>query len=109
MKQTYELKTIDGKLFVSVRELMEDIKDALDKISDLNDPRMIEVDQRELDTKVIGLHAIYTFLGALCTEQELIDKAEELKRQPLLGDINIKTVNFNPNIDVLKDNGETLH
>jgi len=107
MKETYELmKTEDGRLWVTVNELMNDIKDALTKLSSLDDPRLIEVDKKEIDAKIIGLHAIYTFLGALQTEQTLIDKKKELERQPLMGDVNIKTVQFDVPIDVTK---ETLH
>ena len=107
MNTTYELKKDDdGKLWVSVNELMTDIKDALEKMSSLDDPRLIEVDKKELDAKIIGLHAIYTFLGALQTEQTLIDKKKELERQPLMGDVNVKTVQFDVPIEVTK---ETLH
>jgi hypothetical protein len=107
MKETYELmKTEDGRLWVTVNELMNDIKDALTKLSSLDDPRLIEVDKKEIDAKIIGLHAIYTFLGALQTEQKLIDKKKELERQPLMGDVNIKTVQFDVPVEV---NKETLH
>ena len=107
MNTTYELKKDeDGRLWVSVNELMVDIKQALEKMSSLDDPRLIEVDKKELDTKIIGLHAIYTFLGALQTEQVLIDKKKELERQPLMGDVNIKTVQFDVPVEVTK---ETLH
>jgi hypothetical protein len=107
MNTTYELKKDeDGRLWVSVNELMVDIKQALEKMSSLDDPRLIEVDKKELDTKIIGLHAIYTFLGALQTEQTLIDKKKELERQPLMGDVNIKTVQFDVPVEVTK---ETLH
>ena len=107
MKETYELmKTEDGRLWVTVNELMNDIKDALTKLSSLDDPRLIEVDKKEIDAKIIGLHAIYTFLGALQTEQTLIDKKKELERQPLMGDVNIKTVQFDVPVEV---NKETLH
>jgi len=107
MKETYELmKTEDGRLWVTVNELMNDIKDALTKLSSLDDPRLIEVDKKEIDAKIIGLHAIYTFLGALQTEQTLIDKKKELERQPLMGDVNISTVKFDVPVEV---NKETLH
>jgi len=107
MNTTYELKKDeDGRLWVSVNELMTDIKDALEKMSSLDDPRLIEVDKKELDSKIVGLHAIYTFLGALQTEQTLIDKKLELERQPLMGDVNISTVQFDVPVEVTK---ERLH
>lgn len=107
MNTTYELKKdADGRLWVSVNELMTDIKDLLTKMSSLDDPRLIEVDKKELDAKIVGLHAIYTFLGALQSEQTLIDKKLELERQPLMGDVNISTVQFDVPVEVTK---ETLH
>lgn len=110
MNTTYELKKdSDGKLWVSVNELMFDIKDALEKLSNLDSPQLLElsdIDKKQIDNKILGLHAIYTFLGALQTEQILIDKKLELERQPLMGDVNVKTVQFDVPIDVTK---ETLH
>ena len=108
MNNTYQLKMDnDGKLWVTVNELMKDIANAIDQINKLEHPRLIEVDTKELDTKKIGLHAIYTFLGALQTEYALIKKQEELLRQPTLGsDIQLKTVQFDVPIEVTK---ETLH
>jgi hypothetical protein len=107
MNTTYQLKKDeDGKLWVTVNELMNDIKDILAQMSSLDDPRLIEVDKKELDAKIVGLHAIYTFLGALQTEQTLIDKKLELERQPLMGDVNIKAVHFDVPVEVTK---ETLH
>lgn len=103
MKTTYELKKDDnGKLWVTVNELMVDIKDALDKMTNLDDPRLIEVDKKEIDAKIIGLHAIYTFLGALVTEQTLLDKKAELERQPLLGNVTINNVPIDENLKQIK-------
>lgn len=105
MNNTYKLhKDIDGVLWVSVKELMNDIKTALDGISNLNDPRLIEVDKKELDTKIIGLHAIYTFLGALVTEQTLIDKKKELEYT--VGNVTITDLPIDTN---LQQTNETLH
>jgi len=107
MNTTYKLNKDDnGVLWVTVKELMTDIKDALDKISNLDDPRLMEVDKKELDAKIVGLHAIYTFLGALVTEQTLIDKKLELERQPLMGNVYINNVPVDTPVEVQKD---TLH
>lgn len=107
MNTTYELKKDeDGRLWVSVNELMADVKDALEKMSSIEDDRLIDTDKKEIDAKIVGLHAIYTFLGALQTEQTLIDKKKELERQPLMGDVNIKAVQFDVPVEVTK---ETLH
>ena len=89
MQQTYELKKMDDKLWVSVHELMNDIKDALEKLTNLSDPRLIEVDKKEIDAKILGLHAIYTFLGALVTEQTLLDKKKELEGTVTISNIRI--------------------
>lgn len=105
MNNTYKLhKDIDGVLWVSVKELMNDIKTALDGMTNLNDPRLIEVDKKELDTKIIGLHAIYTFLGALVTEQTLIDKKKELEYT--VGNVTITNLPIDTN---LQQTNETLH
>lgn len=105
MNNTYKLhKDTDGVLWVSVKELMNDIKTALDGMTNLNDPRLIEVDKKELDTKIIGLHAIYTFLGALVTEQTLIDKKKELEYT--VGNVTITNLPIDTN---LQQTNETLH
>lgn len=106
MNTTYTLKKIDGTLYVSVKELMNDVKLALDGLSKLDDPRLIEVDKKEIDAKIVGLHAIYTFLGALVTEQTLIDKKLELERQPLMGNVTINNVPLATPVEVTND---TLH
>lgn len=103
MNTTYQLKVDEnGKLWVTVKELMVDIKDALDKISNLDDPRLLEVDKKEVDAKIVGLHAIYTFLGALVTEQTLLDKKAELERQPLLGNVTINNLPIDTNLNQTK-------
>jgi len=98
MNTTYKLEKDDnGILWVTVKELMTDIKDALDKISNLDDPRLIEVDKKELDAKIVGLHAIYTFLGALVTEQTLIDKKAEMSAN-FCGNVTITDVPIEDNL-----------
>jgi len=89
MQQTYQLKKMDDKLWVTVHELMSDVKDALEKLTNLSDPRLIEVDKKEIDAKILGLHAIYTFLGALVTEQTLLDKKKELEGTVTISNIRI--------------------
>ena len=107
MNTTYKLeKDVDGTLWVTVKELMVDVKDALDKLSKLEDPRLEEVDKKELNAKIVGLHAIYTFLGALVTEQTLIDKKIELENQPLSGNVYINNIPTDIPVEVIK---ETLH
>lgn len=106
MKTTYTLKKdVDGKLWVTVHELMVDIKDALDKITKLEHTNLEEVDIKELNAKIVGLHAIYTFLGALVTEQTLIDKKSELDQQQLVGNITISDLPIDTNLKQT----ETLH
>jgi len=94
MSNTYKLKKDEnGILWVTVNELMHDVKQALTDLSNIDDPRLLPSDKIELDKKILGLHAIYTFLGALQQEQTLLDKAAELQRQPVMGNITIKTLN----------------
>jgi len=109
MKRTYELKDIDGKLFVSVRELMDDVKDALHDLSAVeNDPRLIGPDSNEFRNRLLGLHAIYALMGAMCTEHELTEKMKQQLREPVVGDINISATQFNVPINVKTDGG-TVH
>ena len=83
MQETYKLqRDVDGVVWVSIQPLMDDIRDALKKITDLDDPRMIEVDHKELNLKILGLQSIYTFLGALMTEQTLVEKKDRLSKGP---------------------------
>lgn len=83
MQETYKLqRDVDGVVWVSIQPLMDDIRDALKKITDLDDPRMIEVDHKELNLKILGLQSIYTFLGALMTEQTLVEKKDRLNKGP---------------------------
>jgi hypothetical protein len=106
MNTTYKLeKDSDGTLWVTVKELMVDVKDALDKLSQLEDPRLEEVDKKELNAKILGLHAIYTFLGALVTEQTLIDKKKEFSQNNYVGNVTITDV---PVIDNLRQT-RSLH
>ena len=91
MQETYKLqRDNDGVVWVSIQPLMDDIRDALKKITDLDDPRMIEVDHKELNLKILGLQSIYTFLGALMTEQTLVEKKEQLSKGPeITSDVKI--------------------
>jgi len=77
MKTTYELKKLDHKLFVSVEPLMNDILDALNKLKEISIEGLDSTDQHQLRLKILGLEAIYTFLGGLVTEQNLADMREK--------------------------------
>jgi len=107
MNTTYKLnKDENGCLWVSVKELMVDVKDALDKLSKLDSPELTTDDKKDLNFKILGLQSIYTFLGALVTEQTLIDKKAELDKQPLSGNVYINNIPTDIPVEVIKD---TLH
>lgn len=77
MKTTYELKKLDDTLYVSVEPLMNDVLDALNTMKEINTEGLDNVDQQQMRLKILGLEAIYTFLGGLVTEQNLKDLREK--------------------------------
>lgn len=77
MKTTYTLYREDDITYVSVEPLMNDSLDALNKLKEIKIDGLDEVDQKQLRLKIIGLEAIYTFLGGLVTEQNLAELREK--------------------------------
>ena len=76
----YQLKRdSDGTVWVSIQPLQKDIVEHIKILSDLDITDLDNFDQRDYDLKMLGLNSIYTFLGALITEIELKEKAQELK------------------------------
>ena len=78
MKQnTYELFREDGITWVSIENLMNDVNDALSQMRNISDIGLQEHDVKQLRLKIVGLEAIYTFLGGLVTEQNLKELREQ--------------------------------
>lgn len=70
----------DGIVWCSVQPLMADVAENLDKLKKI----VYEgSDKHELDLKILGLEAVYSFLGALVTEKKLeqLRKEHEVKTE----------------------------
>lgn len=74
---TYELFREDGITWVSIENLMNDVNDALIKMRNISELGLDSSDVQQLRLKIVGLEAIYTFLGGLITEQNLKELREQ--------------------------------
>ena len=61
----------DGIMWVSIQPLMEDMREALDQLIELDVSSLKEEDETDFNMRILGLKAIYTFLGSLVTEHNL--------------------------------------
>ena len=69
MNNRYRLeKGPDGITWVSIEPLMQDVVESLDKLKNIV---YDGADKHEIDMRILGLTAIYEFLGALVTEKKL--------------------------------------
>lgn len=73
----------DNNIWVNIQPLMADIQVHFDNLHDMDTSEFTEQDKQLLDLKVIGLRAIYEFLGALKLEHELKELRDqtEIERQ----------------------------
>ena len=81
---SYKLERREDKhIWVNIQPLMADIQKHFDNLHDMDTSEFTEQDQELLDLKVVGLRAIYEFLGALKLEHELkeLRDQEEISRQ----------------------------
>ena len=77
---TYKLmKGGDGHLYVSIQPLMKDIAASVAQMHVMDVSHLSDENQRVFDLKMLGLTTVYEFLGAFITEQQLKDKAADLK------------------------------
>jgi hypothetical protein len=89
IEYSYKLiKGGDGHIYVSVQPLMHDIQVSIDKMQTMDISSLSDENQRIFDLKLLGLTTVYQFLGGFITEQQLKDKAAELK-----GNIPLNTEN----------------
>jgi hypothetical protein len=80
LEYSYKLiKGGDGYLYVSIQPLMKDVAKSMAKMQEIDTSGMNEETQRIFELKLLGLMTVYEFLGAFVTEQQLKDKAEEIK------------------------------
>jgi hypothetical protein len=101
IEYSYKLiKGSDNNTYVSVQPLMRDIQVSIEKMQVMDISDLSEDNQRIFDLKLLGLTTVYQFLGGFVTEQQLKDKANELK-----GDIPLNTNNtyYENGIDHVKN------
>lgn len=80
VEYTYKLiKGSEGHLYVSIQPLMKDIAASVAKMHGMDVSHLSDEQQRVFDLKMLGLTTVYEFLGAFITEQQLKDKAAEVK------------------------------
>ena len=75
---SYKLvKGPDDIVWVSIQPLMNDVKQSLDKLEKIDVDGLGNVDKDIMDFNILGMKAIYTFLGALVQESILEEKRNE--------------------------------
>lgn len=77
------VKAEDGTIWVSIQPLMEDIRDSKTKLFAVDTSRLGSEQKSEFQLRMVGLEAVYEFLGALCTEKQLEELREERDAQGL--------------------------
>lgn len=79
LEYKYKLfKGSDNQVYVSVGLLMDDIKNSIEHMMDINVDDLSQDNRQIFELKILGLKTVYEFMGALQTEQWLKDKKEEL-------------------------------
>lgn len=65
----YQLvKGPDNTVWVSVQPLMQDVKSSLEKLEKIDTNELSTLDKDIMEFNMLGMKAIYTFLGALLQE-----------------------------------------
>lgn len=79
LEYKYKLfKGSDDQIYVTVGLLMEDIKNSIEQMMNIDIEMLSKDDKQIFDLKILGLKTVYEFLGALQTEQWLKEKKQEL-------------------------------
>lgn len=60
----------DGTVWVSIQPLQMDINKSLEHLVSIDTSTMTEQEQDIMEFNILGMKAIYTFLGALLEEQK---------------------------------------
>jgi len=84
MKNTYNLERREDKnIWVNIQPVMNDIQKHFDNLHDMDTSSFTDQDKELLELKIIGLRAIYEFMGALKLEHELkeLRDQQEIQRQ----------------------------
>ena len=86
MKNTYKLeRRTDGHIWVNIQPLMDDIQKNYDSLMNMDTTDFSKEDTDIFELKILGMHSIYQFLGALAMEHRL---KEEALKQMAIDDIN---------------------
>lgn len=73
----YQLvKGPDDIVWVSIQPLMDDVNESLKKLVEIDISELSDTDKDIMDFNILGMKAIYTFMGALVQESKI---KEELK------------------------------
>jgi len=84
MKNTYKLeRRTDGHVWVNIKPLMDDIQKNYDNLLEIDKSAFTKEDLDIFELKILGMHSIYQFLGALDFEHRL--KEEALKQAAIDG------------------------
>lgn len=68
----YQLeKGPDGVVWVSIQPLMQDLNKTLDHLVTIDSSLMSETDKDIMEFNILGMKAIYTFMGALLEEHKV--------------------------------------
>ena len=81
---TYKLERREDKnIWVNIQPVMADIQKHFDNLHDMDTSNFTDKDKELLELKIVGLRAIYEFMGALKLEHELkeLRDQQEIQRQ----------------------------
>jgi len=73
----------DKNIWVNIQPVMADIQKHFDNLHDMDTSNFTDKDRELLQLKIVGLRAIYEFMGALKLEHELkeLRDQQEIQRQ----------------------------
>jgi len=73
----------DKNIWVNIQPVMADIQKHFDNLHDMDTSNFTDKDKELLQLKIVGLRAIYEFMGALKLEHELkeLRDQQEIQRQ----------------------------
>jgi len=68
----YQLETgPDGTVWVSIQPLMQDVNHSLEHLLSIDTSTLSDTDKDIMDFNILGMKAIYTFMGALLQESKI--------------------------------------
>lgn len=64
------VKGPDDTVWVSIQPLMVDVNESLNKLTEIDTSTLSDTDKDIMEFNILGMKAIYTFLGALIQESK---------------------------------------